>query len=189
MPKIIDYELNAEQLSDIELAMTSDERPEVRQRATALRLLHLGFVPSEVAVMLKVGRATIHYWRQRWLEEGVDGLANKPKPGRPPKTDASYRQVLEATLERDPAEYGYAFSLWTLDRLRAHLAQQTGMSLSKERFRALMKRYGYVYRRPKKTLRHAQDGDAREHAKALIEELKKGRNQVKLSSSLWTKRR
>ena len=188
MPKIINYTLNPDDLARLERAMESDPRHPVRQRATAIRLLHLGFAASEVAVILNVRQATVYYWHARWREGGLEGLADKPGRGRKLKADAAYAQALERALEQSPPNLGYPFSLWTVDRLREHLARQTGVKLSKSRFRALLKRQGYVYRRPKKTLTYRQDVDAREQAQALLDELKKGRRTTVLSSSLWTKR-
>ncbi|MCC6166867.1 MAG: hypothetical protein IT329_06525, partial [Caldilineaceae bacterium] len=49
MPKKIEYTLNADELVVVRQAMVQDKRPEVRQRVTALHLLHLGRTPNEVA--------------------------------------------------------------------------------------------------------------------------------------------
>lgn len=188
MPKIIDYRLSPDDLALIERAMETDPRHPVRQRATAIRLLHLDFAASEVALILNVRRATVYYWHARWREGGLEGLADKPGRGRKPNADAAYCRALEQVLAQSPQDLGYPFSLWTVDRLRDHLARQTGIVLSESRFRALLRRQGYVYRRPKKDLSYLQNADAREQAQALIDELKKGRGTTVLSSSLWTKR-
>jgi hypothetical protein len=41
MRKARDYHLNEQELQDIETAIHHDNRPEMRQRCTAIRLLHL----------------------------------------------------------------------------------------------------------------------------------------------------
>jgi transposase len=83
---------------------------------------------------------------------------------------------------------GYDFVIWTIDRLRAHLEKKTGIGLSESRFRALLKRKGFRYRRPKYDLGHLQDKDAKAKAAYLLEELKKRPPETFSSSSLWTKR-
>ena len=51
-----------------------------------------------------------------------------------------------------------------------------------------MRQKGFVYRRPKHDLTELQDPDAKEQARLLIEELKKGSAKTtKSGSSLWTK--
>ena len=80
-------------------------------------------------------------------------------------------------------------SKWTIDRLRAHLAKETGIELSESRFRALLKREGFRYRRPKYDLSHLQDPEAKAQADELLEGLKKRSSETISSSSLWTKPR
>lgn len=187
MPRPADYHLKEEELSIIQQAMEYDKRPEVRTRATAIHMLYKGLTQQEAAELLNVTRTTVWYWRTRWLEGGIEGLANQAHGGRPTKADEAYIQQLEATLEQDPLSLGYAFSVWTIERLGQHMAQQTGIELSYERLRVLLRRLGYVYRRPKRDLTHLQQPEARAAAQTLLDELKKGRSQPIPSSSLWMK--
>lgn len=189
MPKARDYHLNTQELAAIETAIRHDKRPEVRQRCTAIRLLHLGHKPEQVAQMQAVSIPTIYSWYKRWQSEGIEGLATKPRSGRPPKTGEEYLQALEEALAKEPQDFGYDFSLWTIERLRLHLEKETGTALSDCRLRILLKRHGYRYRRPKYDLGHLQDKDAKAQAAEFLEELKKSASQRLSSSSLWTKRR
>jgi len=187
MPRPADYQLKPEDLAIIQQAMEYDQRPEVRIRAAAIHMLYKGLTQQEAADLLDVSRTTVFYWRVRWLEGGVEGLADQPRSGRPAKADASYLQLLESSIQQDPHRLGYAFSVWTVERLAQHLASQTGIELSYERLRALLRRLGYVYRRPKRDLSHLQDADARATAQTLLEELKKGHSLPTASYCLWTK--
>jgi transposase len=188
MPKARDYHLTEAELTAVETAIRRDKRPEVRQRCTAIHLLHLGHKPGEIAKMQAVSIPTIYGWIDRWWEGGVEGLANKSKSGRPPKADASYSCILEEVIAKEPAELGYDFAIWTSDRLRAHMQKETGIDLSDSRFRALLKRKGYRYRRPKQDLGHLQDKAAKAEAAEVLEELKKRSSETISGSSLWTKR-
>jgi len=119
--------------------------------------------------------------------EGLAGLANKPIPGRPRKATQQYIELLEATLETDPKQLGYAFTVWTQARLRRYLAQQTGIEISRARFQELLQSLDYHYRRPKRDLGHKQDPQLREQVKAALQELKKVPSKAQSSYSLWTK--
>lgn len=187
MPKARDYHLTEQELADVEAAIRRDKRPEVRQRCMVIRLLHLGHKPEEIAEMQAVSKPTIYGWYDRWVNGGVEGLANRPKSGRPLKTDDAYTTALLEVIDKEPSELGYDFALWTIDRLRAHLEKKTGIGLSESRFRALLKRKGYRYRRPKYDLGHLQDKDAKTKAAEVLEELKKRSSETISSSSLWTK--
>jgi len=41
-------------------------------------------------------------------------------------------------MRPETEELGYGFSVWTIDRLRAHLAKETGIDVSESRFRDLV---------------------------------------------------
>jgi transposase len=188
MPKARDYHLTEQELAAVETAIRRDKRPEVRQRSTVIRLLHLGHKPEQIAEMQAVSKPTIYGWYDRWRSGGVEGLANKPKSGRPLKADDEYTAALLEVIEKEPFELGYDFTIWTIDRLRVHLEKETGISLSESRFRALLKRTGYRYRRPKYDLSHLQNLDAKSKAAELLEKLKKRSSERISRSSLWTKR-
>ena len=59
MSRLIDFTLSEEQWAEIEQAINHAPQPEVRQRAIAIRLLHLGHAPEAVADMLAVAPSTI----------------------------------------------------------------------------------------------------------------------------------
>lgn len=123
--------------------------------------------------MQAVNLPMVYGWFKRWQQDGLEGLANKPKSGPPAKADDVYCQALERVLEQEPQELGYDFSVWTVERLRRHLEKETGIALSESRLRALMKSKGYRYRRPKYDLGHLQNKEAKAQASELLEMLKK----------------
>jgi transposase len=182
-----DYELEPKELAELEKAIRQDKRAEVRHRATVIRLLHLGYQPEVVAEQQMVSIPTIYNWHKHWRKDGLDGLANKPRKGRKPKANEAYCVKLEEMLAKEPSDYGYRFAIWTSDRLRAHLETETGILLSESRFRALMKKKGYRYKRPKHDLSHLQDPVAKKQTEDVLEELKKRVSETISSSSLWTK--
>ena len=174
MTRRVDFTLTDEQLAEIEEAINASPHPKVRQRAIAIRLLHKGYKPEAVAEMVVITPNTIWMWHRRWREGGIAGLQDQPRSGRPRKATTEYSRVLEEALNSDPASYGYSFTVWTTDRLRAHLEQKTGIRLSQTRFAMLLEREGYVYRRPKRDLTPKQNQTAKQQAAELLEELKKG---------------
>ena len=79
-------------------------------------------------------------------------MADRPRSGRPSKVTARYRERLREVLEQEPSAHGYDFTIWTIGRLRAHLAKETGIEISESRMSKLLKEEGYRYRRPKQDL-------------------------------------
>lgn len=187
MPKTLTFQLTEEGLRAIVEAIKHDKRPEVRQRAMGLRLLHEGKPPKEVAKFLSVSQPTVYDWHHRWQSQGVEGLANRPKSGRPVKVNQDYVELLEQVVEQDPQDLGYAFSIWTAERLRLHLKAKTGIELKPTQFRVLLKENGFVYRRPKHDLTNLQDATARQAAEEWLQELKKAPKRARSIYSLWMK--
>lgn len=182
-----DYRLNEQDLQLMEEAIRHDKRPGVRERSMVIRLLHLGYAPTEIAQMQALHPATVYDYWKRWQQAGLDGLVTQPRSGRPCKSNPAYCQALEQVLEQDPQALGYDFAIWTVDRLRGHLEQTTGVALSESRFRHLLKRLGYRYRRPKFYLGQRQDATAKAQAADLLEALKKKPLRRMSHWSLWTK--
>ena len=189
MPKTIDFTLNETELSQIERILKVSKSSRLVKRATAIRMLHLGHNAAEVGQALSVSTPTVYSWFHRWKAEGLPGLEHHPKSGRPAIADAAYLHVLEETLEQDPGELGYDFTLWTIQRLNQHISRITGKQISDERLRLILLSQGWVYRRPKEDLGARQDQEARQWAEEFLKELKKAPSKSQPSSySLWTKR-
>ena len=70
MPKKLNLQLTEEGLREIVEAIKHDKRPEVRQRAMGLRLLHEGKAPKEVSAFLSVSQSTVYDWHHRWQDQG-----------------------------------------------------------------------------------------------------------------------
>jgi transposase len=67
-------------------------------RARILLKAAAGWEDSAIAAALSVGRATVERTRQRFVEEGLQALEERPRPGTQPKLDvkAQARLIAEA---------------------------------------------------------------------------------------------
>jgi transposase len=74
-------------------------------RAKIILGLHAGKTPSEIAQEQLVSCKTVHKWRNRFIESGVDGLLDEQRPGRPPTLDEkTINRVLTLTTQYVPEE-------------------------------------------------------------------------------------
>ena len=74
-------------------------------RAKIILGLAGGKAPSEVAQEQFVSCKTVHKWRNRFIESGVDGLVDEPRSGRPPTLDEkTINRVLTLTTQYVPEE-------------------------------------------------------------------------------------
>ena len=92
----------------------TDPDPRVRHRADVLLLLAHGRSVAEAAHNTGCCTKRIRVWRRRFLTEGRQGLADRPRPGRPPLLDTQARQELETALAASPLDYGYPVTTWTV---------------------------------------------------------------------------
>ena len=100
------------------LSVTAEERERLEEwarrpktaQALALRsriVLECAAGRPNIVVAGKLGitHQTVGKWRQRFLEQRLDGLLDEPRPGAPRQvSDAQIERVVRMTLERTPAD-------------------------------------------------------------------------------------
>ena len=124
---------------------TEEARPVVRARIVPG--LAAGERPYQVADRVGVGRMAAYEWLHRFNAEGLKGLTDHPRPGRPPTYTAEQRaEVIAAALTR-PADLGLPFASWTLDRLAAYLAEHRGIPIKRTRIDEVLVAEGLRWRK------------------------------------------
>ena len=104
----------------------TDPDPRVRRRAHALLLLAEGHSVAAVARLFGTAPHRVRAWRSRFLGGGRRGLADEPRPGRPPKLDAAALAFVAEALEAGPQAYGLPVTIWSIRDLREVLAARLG---------------------------------------------------------------
>lgn len=123
--------------------------PRLRTRAQMVLLsAEQGLKVPQIAVIVRESEATVLRWLKRYRAEGLEGLQDAPRPGRPAEVTAGYRAELLAAVRRRPRSLGLPFSLWTLQRLVDYLAEHTGIRVSDETVRRALKQADIVLSRP-----------------------------------------
>ena len=102
------------------------------QRARIVLLAADGVGTAEIVRRVGVSKPTAIAWKRRYVSEGIGGLADRPKPGKPRNTDDV--QVVLRTLEPPPDKLGVTH--WS-SRV---LARELG--LSKVKVAAVWREYG-----------------------------------------------
>ena len=110
-------------------------------RAMMVLLSLHGLAPGQVAELLDCHPATVRRWIGRFNAEGMAGLADRPRSGRPPLGGRRLPGRITALLRRPGP--------WTLPRIRQHLGYpQVSMRTLYRRVRLVA-----IWRRPKLTAR------------------------------------
>jgi transposase len=123
--------------------------PRLRTRAQLVLLsAEQGLKVPEIAAIVRESEDTVARWLKRYLAEGLEGLKDAPRPGRPSEITETYRSKLLAAVRRRPRSLDLPYSLWTLQRLIDYMAEDTSQRVSIETMRQLLKRNEIVLSRP-----------------------------------------
>jgi transposase len=121
MPLTVAVELPDSDRAELSRWLRAPSMPAgLAQRARIVLLAAGGAGTNEIVTRTGVSKPTVIAWKKRYAAEGIAGLENRPKPGRPAQVDEV--AVVLATLEPPPERLGV--SHWS-SRL---LADQLGIS-------------------------------------------------------------
>jgi transposase len=141
--------LTPEQLAELEAVYRKTKDPRVRTRAQMVLLsAEKGLEAVDIAPIVREDRSTVWRWLKRYLAEGVEGLKDEPRAGRPADITPAFRTDLVAAVRRRPRSLGLPYSLWTLQRLGDYMAEKTGLRVSTETVRRVLKKADIVLSRP-----------------------------------------
>lgn len=170
----IEVKLTSWQRQRLQQLRDQPPTPRVGKRAVCLLLSAEGVSNQLIAQATGLASDTLARIRRRWNERGMAFLKDAPRPGRPPKVTPGYRRQLKKALRRGPRTYGYVFTTWSIARLNAHLQRVTGIAICNDWLRQLVHAQGFLYRRPKHTLKGKRDEQAYRRAQKKLQRLKKG---------------
>ena len=110
------------QASERRWLKTMVRKPTAQQRqVTRARIVLLaaaGWTNAAIARKLEIAPNTAAKWRKRYVQQGVEGLADRKRPGRPRGFTAPVVAEVKAIACELPATRGVPLSRWSLKELR-----------------------------------------------------------------------
>lgn len=156
-------------------ALRSEEENEVRRMAASRKEAHRLVQRAQVIVAMlddpklhaskagqKAGFESTQMginWVKRFNAEGVAGLEDKLKPGRPRRHDQNVRSSLIALARQKPESLGYPFKLWTLERLQKAFQERQGVHLSDSTIWEWIEAEGFRWKRQESWFHEAEKAD------------------------------
>ena len=119
-----------------------------QRRLRAARLFAEDMRPTEVARELGVSRQSTTVWHRAWQEEGVRGLRQAERAGRPALLTARELSKVQQALLKGPAAYGWHTELWTLERVADVIAMETGIRYHVGHVWKILRRLGWSWQKP-----------------------------------------
>jgi transposase len=145
--------LSADQLRELDELYRTTRDVRVRTRAQMILLVaEPRLAVSEVAPIVRESGETIRRWVHRYEAEGLEGLSDAPRSGKPAKAGTAYRERLVELVRRRPRTLDLPFSMWTAARLADHLAEETGLRMSVASIHRLLRAAGLGFSRPQHTI-------------------------------------
>ena len=112
----------------------------VFRRAQAVRHVVKGQRLQTVSDTLSFTYSALRKWGHRFASQGVNGLVDRPRSGRPPKMTCELEKHLNRLVDEDPLQHGSSHSQWSCRELATVLARETGVQLGRERVRGVLKK-------------------------------------------------
>ncbi len=181
--------LSRQQCRALERCRDITKSRRVWSRSTGILMSAAGASASEVATALSVNLSTVTAWRHRWVEGKLFRLPDAPRAGRPPRAQTRYHRLLKEAVVRGPQAYGYVFTVWSIARLIEHMALKTGVRLGRTRLRQVLRSMGFVFRRPKHTLKSRQNRRKVAAGMRQLKALKKGLSGLARATNSGSKTR
>jgi transposase len=110
------------------------------RRAQAVRDGVKGQRRQTVSDTLHFTYSALRKWVYRFAHQGVHGLVDRPRSGRPPKVPCALEQHLQRLVAQDPLEHGSLYSQWSCRERAPVLARETGVQLGRESVRGVLKK-------------------------------------------------
>jgi transposase len=134
----------------------------VALRAQMVLLSARGYTVPQIAEVFDVGEDVVRTWLHHFQERGPDGLADQPRPGRPPK-DRLARQIVHTQMHNSPRANGLVQACWTVGLLTSFLLARLGLALSPSSVRRHLHASGWRWARPRLDVAtHAPRGQRQE---------------------------
>ena len=141
--------LSREQLSELDAVMRSkgcDKR--TFKRLQSIKLNATGYSILQIIDLLGVHYKSAYNWISRYEKEGVAGLKDKPKSGRPPILTEKDKDRVEAFIQETPQQPKVVL---------ARVETELGKTVSRDTLRRVLKGLDHTYRRVRKSLRSKRD--------------------------------
>ncbi len=118
-------------------------------RLHAVLLVAQGMACSQVSQLLGDSIRSVQNWVNQFERSGFAGIADAPRPGRPPKLTEMEMAMIEEAIRSSPEQYGLAGYLWDGKTLSAFILQEFDVELSVRQCQRMFRNLGFRYRKPR----------------------------------------
>lgn len=133
------------------------EQARYDHRLHAVLLVAKGMSCPAVADLLGDPERTIRYWVQRYVADGLQGLIENERSGRPSRLDPKHMEKIGKVLRRSPESVGLCGVIWDGKILSAYIQKEYGINLGVRQCQRLFGHLGFRLRKPRSLIAHADE--------------------------------
>ena len=134
-------------------------------RLHGVLLVAQGMTCPEVATLLGDAPRTVQYWVKRFEQDGLAGLAEKERPGRPASLTPEQADEIGQVLRQVPRAFDLGVNLWDGKTLSAFVKKQYRVQLGVRQCQRLFRQLGFRLRKPRPAIAHADPQLQKRHKK------------------------
>lgn len=127
--RITEVKLTKKQRVELEYIEQFDSKPFMQKRSRIILDKADGMPSKKIAERLSCSEHKVNRWVRRYLEQGIDGLRNKPGQGAKPIMDSSDEEAVRDAIEKDRLSVMKAKERWQ---------QATGKEACRDTYRAFL---------------------------------------------------
>jgi transposase len=146
---------NPELISGLRNEIRRSDQSRYEHRLHSLLLLAQGMTCSEVAKLFDDSRRSVQYWYRHFEKEGLAGLVDIERPGRPKRLNDKQIRKIESALRVSPRESGMETNIWDGKTLSAFIKQQFNILLGVRQCQRLFRQLGFRLRKPRPLIAQA----------------------------------
>ena len=124
-------------------------------RLHGVLLVAQGLSCPQVAHLLRDAPRTVEYWVQRFEKEGLSGLVEGERLGRPTRLSEAQLEEIAAVLREPPTAVGLKTNLWDGKTLSAFIQERYEVPVGVRQCQRLFRRLGFRLRKPRPVIARA----------------------------------
>lgn len=134
-------------------------------RLHGVLLVAQGMSCPEVARILGDSPRSVEYWVHRFQGQGLSGLREGERCGRPPRLNEKQMKEIGRVLRDKPSDAGMPVNLWDGKTLSAWIEKKYDLQLSVRQCQRLFRQRGFRLRKPRPVVARADPGRQKKHKK------------------------
>jgi transposase len=122
----------------------------VSERAHFVLMREQGMTSNQIAQIMDYESRTVQRWLSRYDADGIAGLHDLPRSGRPAR-EKHLGDIVETQAGQPPTVYGYLQTIWTVALLTLHICTRFRVAVSASTIRRTLHAVRFSWHRPKLT--------------------------------------